>query len=46
MTFAEKIGNDKTFQQVAHKGGESVMNYIKPFQNAQDLSVSVESTYS
>ena len=42
MTFADKSRNDSTFQQVTHKGGESAINYIKRFQNAHALSVSVE----
>ena len=46
MTFADKNGYDSIFQQVTHKGGESAMNYIKIFQNAEPLSVSVENTYS
>ena len=35
MTFADKSRYDRTFQQVTHKGGESAINYIKRFQNAQ-----------
>ena len=35
-----------TFQQVTHKGGESTINYIKTFQNAHYLSVSVGNSYS
>ena len=46
MTFADKSRYDSTFQQVTHKGGESVINYIKRFQNAQALSVSVGNSYS
>ena len=46
MTFADKSRYDRTFQQVTHKGGESAINYIKRFQNAHDLSVSVGSIYS
>ena len=46
MTFADKIRYASTFQQVTHKGGESAINYIKRFQNAQALSVSVENSYS
>ena len=42
MTFAEKSRYDRIFCQVTHKGGESAMNYIKRFQNAQALSVSFE----
>ena len=46
MTFAYKIRYDRMFQQVTHKGGEEAMNYIKRFQNAQALSVSVGNNYS
>ena len=46
MTFADKSRYDRTFQQVTHKGGESAINYIKRFQNAQALSVSVGNSYS
>ena len=40
MTFADKSRYYRTFQQVTHKGGESAINYIKIFHNAQALSVS------
>ena len=46
MNFADKSRYDRTFQQVTHKGGESTINYIKRFQNAHDLSVSVGNSYS
>ena len=46
MTFADKGRHDSTFQQVKHKGGESAINYIKRFQNAHALSVSVGNNYS
>ena len=46
MTFADKSRYDRKFQQVTHKVGESVINYIKRFQNAQALSVSVGNSYS
>ena len=46
MTFADKSRYYRTFQQVPHKGGESAINYIKRFQNAQALSVSVVNSYS
>ena len=42
MTFADKSRYDRTFQQVTNKGGESGINNIKSFQNAQALSLSVE----
>ena len=45
MTFYDKIRYYRTFQQVRHKRGESEMNYIKRFQNVQDLSLSVGNTY-
>ena len=37
MTFSNKSRYDRTFQQVTHKGGESAINYIKIFHNAQAL---------
>ena len=37
MTFSDKSRYDRTFQQVAHKGGESEFNYINRFQNAHYL---------
>ena len=46
MTFADKSRYDRIFQQVRHIGGESAMNYIKIFQNAQALSVFVGNAYS
>ena len=46
MAFADKSWYDINFQQVTHKGGESAINYIRRFQNAQALSVSVENSYS
>ena len=46
MTFADKSRYDRTFQQFTHKGGESAINYIKRFQNAHDLSVSVGNSYT
>ena len=46
ITFSDKIRYDRTFQQVTHKGGESAINYIKRFQNAQALSISVGNSYS
>ena len=46
MTFADKSGYGRTFQQVTHKGGESPIKYIKQFHNAQALSVSVGNNYS
>ena len=46
MNFADKSRYDRTFQQVTHKGGESAINYIESFQNAQELSISVGNSYS
>ena len=46
MTVAGKSRYDRTFQQVTHKGEESAINYIKRFQNAQALLVSVGKSYS
>ena len=46
VNFADKSRYDIIFQKVTHKGGESASNYIKRFQNNQDLSVSVVNTYS
>ena len=46
MTFADKSTYYRTFQQVTQKEGGSAINYIKRFQNAQDLSVSVGNSYS
>ena len=46
MTFADKSRHDRTFQKVTHKGGEYAMNYIKRFQNAHALSISVGNSYS
>ena len=45
MTFADKSRYDMTFQQVTHKVGEFAINYIKIFQNAHALSVSVGNSY-
>ena len=46
MTFSDKSRYDRTFQQVTNKGGKSEINYIKRFQNAHALSVSVGNSYS
>ena len=46
MNFADESRYNITFQQVTHKGGESAINYIKRFQNAQALSVLVGNSYS
>ena len=46
MNFVDKSRYDRVYQQVTHKEGESAMNYIKIFQNAKSLSVSVGNSYS
>ena len=46
MTFADKSRYDRIFQQVTHKGLEYAIIYIKIFQNARSLSVSVGNYYS
>ena len=46
LTFADKSRYDRNFEQVTHKGGEFAINYIKRFQNARALSVSVGNRYS
>ena len=46
MDFAEKSRYDRLFKKVTLRGGESKTKYIKIFQNAQDLSVSVGNSYS
>ena len=45
-TFADKSRYDRIFKQVTHKGEEYAINYIKRFQNAHALSVSVGNSYS
>ena len=45
MTFPDKSRYVGIFQKVTHKGGESAMNYIKIFKNAQALSVLVGNKY-
>ena len=46
MNFSNRIRYGIIFQKVTHKGGKSTINYIKIFQNAQALSVSVGKKYS
>ena len=46
MTFSDKSRYDRIFWQVTHKGGVYAINYIKIFQNAQALSVSLGNNYS
>ena len=45
MTFADKSRYDRNFEQITYKGGESKIIYIKGFQNAHALSVSVGNSY-
>ena len=46
MNFSDKSRYGRNFQQVTHKLGEYEINYIKIFQNAHALSVSVGNIYS
>ena len=46
MYFGDKSRYGSIFQQVTHKGGEYTTNYIKIFQDAQALNVSVGKKYS
>ena len=46
MTFYDYYRYDRTFQQVTHKGGGYTINYIKRFQHAHALSISVGNSYS
>ena len=45
MNFSDKSRYDRNFQQVTHKGWESAINYIKRFQNAHALLVSLGNSY-
>ena len=46
MTFADQSRYNRMFQQLVHKGGESEINYIKRFHNAQALEISVVNIYT
>ena len=46
MTFSDKIIYNRLFQKVVYKGGESKINYIKMFQNAKALEISVVNSYT
>ena len=46
MSFYDKIRYNILFQQVKQKLGESATNYIKVFQNAKALEISVGNSYS
>ena len=45
MNFSDISRYDRIFQKVTHKGEESAMNYIRIFQNAEALSVSLGNYY-
>ena len=45
MTFSEKSRPNRLFQQVVQIGGESETNYIKIFQNAKTLAISMVNGY-
>ena len=46
MSFSYKITYNRLFQQVIHKLGESEINYIKLFQDAKALEISLGNSYS
>ena len=46
MIFSDQSRYDRLFKKGIHKGGESEINYIKRFQNANDLELSVGNIYS
>ena len=46
MTSSDKSIYYRILQQVSPKEGESAMSYIKIFQNAKDLSISLRNSYS
>ena len=41
IKFSDQIRYNRLFQKVVHKEGESKINYIKIFQNAKALAISV-----
>ena len=45
-TFSDQSRYYRDFQQVTHKGWESAISYIKRYQNAHALSVSLGNSYS
>ena len=45
MNFSEQIRYNRLFKQVVNKGGESAINYIKRFNNAKALEISVGNGY-
>ena len=46
MNLSNKRRYDRLFKKVSYIRGKSTMNYIKRFQNAQDLSVLLGNIYS
>ena len=46
MNFSDQSRFNVLFQQVAHKGGKSAINYIKRFQNDKGLAISVGISYT
>ena len=46
MTFADQSRYNRLFQQLIQKWGKSEINYIKIFQNAKTLEISVVNSYS
>ena len=46
MTFTKRRRYNRIFQQVIQKVGYSLNNYIKIFENAKDLTISVGNSYS
>ena len=46
MTFDDQRRYNRLFCQVIHKEGESEINYIKRFHNAEALEISVVNSYS
>ena len=46
ITFSGQSRYNRLFQQVIHKRGESEINYIKIFQGAKALLISVVNSYS
>ena len=46
MAFSDQIRYNKLFQKVIHMGRESEIHYIKIFQNAKAMEISVENSYT
>ena len=44
--FADQSKYNKMFHQVVHKGGESAIKYIKIFQDATPLIISMGNSYT